>query len=99
MDSATLRQFEAKEAYLAVAPVKMPNFFTYLGANGAPISPMVVMIEFQCDYIIKCIQKLQREYIKSMMPKLEVKDDFVDFVEKFFLKTVLSDDCANWMKS
>ncbi|CAG9981778.1 unnamed protein product [Clonostachys byssicola] len=87
------------EAYLSVMPVKMPNLFLYLGPNGAPQSTMVVMIEFQCDYMIACIQKLQREYLKSMVPKEEAKNDFIRYADEFFSKTVLTEDCASWFKS
>ena len=87
------------EAYLGVAPVKMPNLFLYLGPNGAPNSTMVVMIEFQCDYMIKCVQKLQREHLRSMTVRQEAKDDFVRYADDFFAKTVLTDDCASWFKS
>ncbi|KAM0820834.1 putative Sterigmatocystin biosynthesis monooxygenase stcW [Seiridium cardinale] len=83
------------EAYLSIMPCKMPNFFLYLGPNGAPLSTMIVMIEFQCDYMIKCIQKLQREYLKTMVPKASAKDDFVKYADKFFAKTVLTEDCAS----
>ncbi|TID03888.1 putative sterigmatocystin biosynthesis monooxygenase stcW [Colletotrichum higginsianum] len=87
------------EAYLSIMPVKMPNLFLYLGPNGAPNSTMVVMIEFQCDYMIKCVQKLQREHLGSMVPKAEAKDDFVRYADRFFDGTVLTEDCASWFKS
>ncbi|KAH7376842.1 cyclohexanone monooxygenase [Plectosphaerella cucumerina] len=87
------------EAYLSIMPVKMPNLFLYLGPNGAPNSTMIVMIEFQCDYMIKCVQKLQREHLRSMVPKVEAKDDFVRYADKFFDGTVLTEDCASWFKS
>ncbi|KAF2015162.1 FAD/NAD(P)-binding domain-containing protein [Aaosphaeria arxii CBS 175.79] len=87
------------EAYLSIMPVKMPNLFLYLGPNGAPNSTMIVMIEFQCEYMIKCVQKLQREHLKWMVPKVEAKDDFVKYADKFFDKTVLTESCASWFKS
>lgn len=58
------------EAYLAVAPANMPNFFTFLGPNGGPgIGSTVPFLEAECRYMIKCVQKLQREWLKSMTPK------------------------------
>lgn len=87
------------QAYLSIMPTHMPNFFLYLGPNGSPNSTMVVMIEFQCAYMIKCIQKLQREYLKSMVPKAEAQDDFIKYADKFFATTVLSERCASWIKS
>lgn len=87
------------EAYLSLIPVKMPNFFMYLGPNGAPFSTMIVMIEFQCDYMVKCIQKLQRECLRSMVPKVQAKDDFVRYADRFFAKTVVAEECASWFKT
>ncbi|ETS85705.1 hypothetical protein PFICI_03730 [Pestalotiopsis fici W106-1] len=87
------------EAYLSIMPCHMPNLFLYLGPNGAPLSTMIVMIEAQCDYMIKCVQKLQREHLRSMTPKVAAKDDFVRYADAFFSKTVLAEDCAAWFKS
>ena len=55
------------EAYLSICAPKMPNYFMYLGPNGGPgTGSNVHYLENVCEYMIKCIQKLQQEYIKSM---------------------------------
>ncbi|KAH7339230.1 hypothetical protein BKA66DRAFT_435055 [Pyrenochaeta sp. MPI-SDFR-AT-0127] len=57
------------EAYMGVAVPQMPNFFMYLGPAGAPGSgSFVTMLEFVVEYIVKCVKKLQREYIDSLEP-------------------------------
>jgi len=56
------------EAYLSICPPKMPNLFMYLGPNGGPGAGSTIhMLEWVCDYMVQCVQKIQREYIKSMV--------------------------------
>jgi cation diffusion facilitator CzcD-associated flavoprotein CzcO len=55
------------EAYLGLCAVKTPNMFFILGPNGAPAASMIQMAEFQMNYIVKAIKKIQREHIKSMV--------------------------------
>lgn len=58
------------EAYLSIAPENMPNYFLFLGPNGGPgLGSAVPFLENEAKYMIKCIQKLQREWYKSMLPK------------------------------
>ncbi|KAI9730358.1 MAG: hypothetical protein M1834_005868 [Cirrosporium novae-zelandiae] len=54
-------------AYLSMCPEKMPNFYIFLGPNSVPSAGSTIyMIESYCEYMIKCVQKLQRERLKSM---------------------------------
>lgn len=58
------------EAYLSMCPAKMPNYFIYLGPNGGPgTGSTIIMLEQVADYICKSVSKLQREGLKSMVPK------------------------------
>lgn len=71
-DKASLREQweEIPEAYLSMAPENMPNYFLFLGPNGGPgLGSAVPFLENEAKYMIKCIQKLQREWYKSMCPK------------------------------
>ncbi len=55
---------------MAIASEKMPNYFMFLGPNGGPgLGSAVPFLENEGKYMIKVIQKIQREYIKSMIPK------------------------------
>jgi cation diffusion facilitator CzcD-associated flavoprotein CzcO len=57
-------------AYFSLNPPKMPNMFTVFGPNSAPFAASIVhTFEGASHYIIKCIQKIQLEYIKSMVCK------------------------------
>lgn len=71
-DGASLQDqwADIPEAYLSMAPEKMPNYFIFLGPNGGPgLGSAVPFLENEAKYMIKCIQKLQREWYKSMVPK------------------------------
>lgn len=60
---------EMPEAYLSMAPRLMPNYYVFLGPNGGPgLGSTVPFLELQARYMIQIIQKIQREYIKSMVP-------------------------------
>lgn len=58
------------EAYLAMAPEDMPNYYLFLGPNGGPgVGSTVPFLENQAAYMINCIKKIQREWIKTMVPR------------------------------
>jgi hypothetical protein len=58
-----------------------------------------MMIESLGAYIIKCIRKLQKENIASMVVKRARQDDFIAYVDEYFKGTVFSDDCRSWYKN
>jgi hypothetical protein len=60
---------------------------------------LTVVMEAEGDYIVKCIRKLQKEDYASMMPKKSRVQDFSEFVEEYFKKTVYVDNCRSWYKS
>lgn len=61
---------EEPVAYMSVCPPQMPNLFLFVGPNGAPgAGSTIQMSECAGEYIIKCIQKLQREKLKTIVPK------------------------------
>ncbi|KAK6208153.1 hypothetical protein LQW54_007061 [Pestalotiopsis sp. IQ-011] len=64
------------EAYLSLMPCHMPNLFLFPGP-GADAPPMTALAEARCEYMVKCLQKLQRERLRSMVPTAAARDDFV----------------------
>ncbi|KIX06719.1 uncharacterized protein Z518_04695 [Rhinocladiella mackenziei CBS 650.93] len=87
------------EAYMSTCPPCMPNMFIYFGPNGGPMTgSTILMLEWVCDFAIAAIQKLQREYIKSLVVKPEANQDFSRHVDKFFAKTVFTQPCNSWFK-
>lgn len=57
------------QAYMGVAVPNMPNHFMFLGPASAPASgSFIPTLEVIMQYIIQCVQKLQRESYASMEP-------------------------------
>jgi hypothetical protein len=56
------------------------------------------VIEIITRYVEKCIAKLQREDLKSLMPKQEAVDDFKRHRELFLKRTAWNSPCRSWFK-
>jgi hypothetical protein len=87
------------EAYLSMCPSKMPNYFVYLGPNGGPgTGSTLVFIEAITEYICKAVKKLQREGLKSMVPKDHAIKQFGQYVDEYMKGIVYSQNCSAWFK-
>ena len=87
------------ECYFGIFPPKMPNHFRFLGPNGGPgTGSLIHLVECACEYMIKCVQKLQREYIKSMVVSKRANDLFSSHLDRYFTKTIYTQPCKSWMK-
>jgi hypothetical protein len=87
------------ECYFGILPPKMPNMFRFLGPNGAPgTGGLVHLVETACEYMIMAIQKLQREYIKSIVVKQERMTMLSKHIDNYFSKTIYTQPCKSWMK-
>ena len=63
--------------------------FQISGPNsGVATGSLIMTIEAQSDYVVACIQKLQRQRIKYMVPKKKAVDDFQAYLDSYFPKTV-----------
>jgi len=77
----------------------MPNLFLMFGPNSAPFAGSIVHVfEAAAGYIIKCIQKMQREYIKSMVVKPAALKAWIKHVDYHMGRTTLSASCVTWFK-
>lgn len=77
----------------------MPNYMIFLGPNGAPPSGSTVLaIESECDYMVKVIQKCQREGYKSIEVKLDALKAFSGYIDSYMPRTVYSKPCKSWFK-
>jgi hypothetical protein len=72
-----------------------PNYFMQTGPNfSVGNGNMIIVFEKINEYFVKCIQKIQREGIRSMEIKREAVQDFYEFTEAYFPKTVYSQDVS-----
>ncbi|OAG37828.1 hypothetical protein AYO21_07934 [Fonsecaea monophora] len=86
-------------SYLGIFPPEMPNMMRFIGPNGAcGTGGLLLVIEYACEYMIKTVQKAQREYIKAVVPKPEAIRMFVEHTDAYFTKTIYTQPCKSWMK-
>lgn len=85
--------------YLSVCLDEFPNCFHSFGPNsGLYGGSLLAILERQVDYAVMATLKLQRERLKSMVVKREAVDDFDEYLEAYFPKTVHSERCRSWYK-
>ena len=88
------------ETYLSMCMDGYPNFFTILGPNSLiGTGSLTMILESECDYIIKCVRKLQRENIRSMDVKTERVKDFSRYCGEYFKQSVYLDGCTSWYRN
>jgi cation diffusion facilitator CzcD-associated flavoprotein CzcO len=85
--------------YMSLAVHGFPNWFQFLGPNsGVGAGSLLVLIEKQVDYAVEAVGKIQREWIKSMEPTKDAVDDFDEYLEAYFPRTVFGQKCKSWYK-
>lgn len=83
--------------YMGAATPGFPNLFFVHGPYSAgPSGTVTHCVEVQLTHYSKILRKMSREGIKSMVPKKKAADDFVEYCDAFFAKTVLVDGCSSW---
>ncbi|KAF9891223.1 hypothetical protein FE257_004787 [Aspergillus nanangensis] len=79
------------QAYMGVTVPNMPNYFMFLGPAAAPATgSFIPTLEATADYVIKCIQKLQREGYGSLEPRTSALVAFNQYMDDYFEKTVFT---------
>lgn len=86
---------EFPKHYMSMAiDSEFPNYFVVNGPNSSLGSgSLLVMFEREVDYVVQCIDKMQREHIKAMAPKHDAVVDFMEYVKTYFPKTVYGQPC------
>ncbi|KAJ7728265.1 FAD/NAD-P-binding domain-containing protein [Mycena maculata] len=83
------------EAYLSLAVDGFPNMFLIYGpGSGLNTGSIHVMLENQVGYVVKAVQKIQRERLKTMEPKKEATADWMEH-----RRTVYTEACNSWYKT
>lgn len=90
-------EYDFPYTYLGVATPGFPNLFFIQGPHGGgPSGTVPHSAETQITYFAKLLRKASREGIKSITASTQAANDFVQYSDAFFAKTVLSDDCSSW---
>ncbi|KAF2718735.1 putative flavin-binding monooxygenase [Polychaeton citri CBS 116435] len=83
--------------YIGLATPGFPNLMFLHGPNGAGASGTVPhSIETQVAYMAKVLRKVAFQGIRTIAPLKAAADDFVEYCDAFFPRTVLSQNCSSW---
>ena len=90
-------EFGFPYSYLGIATPGFPNLFFIHGPNAAGHSGIFPHgVENQVTYISRLLRKISGQGIKTLVPSKAAADDFVEYCDTFFPKTVLTEDCSSW---
>ncbi|KAL4927567.1 flavin-containing monooxygenase [Aspergillus undulatus] len=88
------------ENYLSLAVDGFPNYFICLGPNAAlGEGNLLLLIEKEIDYITYCLDKMQRDNIRSMNVRKEAVEQFTKHCDQYFSRTVFGMECRSWYKA
>lgn len=83
--------------YLGVATPGFPNLGFIHGPNASGWSGTVPHNdENQITYLARLLRKISTQGIRTAMPSRAAADDFVEYADKFFPRTVLTEECSSW---
>ena len=86
--------------YLSVCTASFPNFFHSLGPNsGLGNGNLIVVIEAIRSYIAQILRKLAYENVRTIEPKPRAVQNFTNYCDAFFKRTVFSATCNSWYKA
>jgi cation diffusion facilitator CzcD-associated flavoprotein CzcO len=87
---------QGAEAYLGITVSGFPNFFMIYGPNTNTFNSIIVMIEAQVAYILKCIRRLRRRRARFMTVRAEVQARFNAEVQRAMASTVWGSGCRSY---
>lgn len=83
--------------YLGVATPHFPNLLYIGGPYSSGHSGTVPNgIENQTTYIAKVLRKVRGQGIQTITPSQQAADDFVEYCDAFYPRTVWSANCRSW---
>jgi len=83
--------------YLGLASPSFPNLLFSHGPNATGHSGTVPnQIETQLVYIARLLRKISQQKIRTFSPSQEATDDFIEYSDTFFSRTVWSEKCSSW---
>lgn len=88
------------KTYLGVCTDNFPNFFQSLGPNtwqGG--GSLLIMMETVHDYMGQILRKLAYGNITTIEPKRKQVENFTNYCDEYFKRTVFSANCVSWYKT
>ncbi|KAK2592767.1 hypothetical protein QQS21_009539 [Conoideocrella luteorostrata] len=100
-DGLNLRQKYAvrPKSYLGLCTDGFPNFFQSLGPNSFQgAGSLLVMIEQIHLYVGQILRRMSTGNIKTIEPKRKQVENFTNYCDEYFQKTVYTTHCISWYK-
>ncbi|KAL6251201.1 hypothetical protein RBB50_001409 [Rhinocladiella similis] len=86
-------------AYMSHSVPEFPNYFFIGGPNSATGGgSLLIIFESIIGYVVKAVQKLSREHLRSIEVKPSALDGWNRYLDVYFPRTVHVDDCTSWYK-
>ncbi|KAF2993663.1 hypothetical protein E8E13_000449 [Curvularia kusanoi] len=86
------------ESYLGVSVARLPNFFGFSMPNFPVIGSAVPAYEMASDYIVRVIDRLQCDNLKSVCVKDSAQTELNKWVQSRMPKMIFSSECKSWWK-
>jgi cation diffusion facilitator CzcD-associated flavoprotein CzcO len=91
---------EGAEAYLGVAVAGFPNLFLLYGPNtNLGHHSVVILIESQVEYVMKCLARLGRERLRALVVKADVQARYNRELQRRLADKVWDAGCTSWYKT
>ncbi|KAM0346545.1 hypothetical protein ACHAP4_011681 [Fusarium culmorum] len=88
------------EAYLGMAVDGFPNCLMIGGPNtGLGSGSLTSVFEAQANYAVKLLRKMQKEDYATFEVDSKRVEDFGQYIDEYFKRTVFTDDCSSWYKT
>ncbi|KAF1850359.1 FAD/NAD(P)-binding domain-containing protein [Cucurbitaria berberidis CBS 394.84] len=91
---------DTPESYLGLACPDFPNWIISVGPtwpveNGSVTGPLFAVAE----YTVQIIKKMQRDHIKSWVPRQDITNRFNEHTQEWVKYSVWKDECRSWYKN
>ncbi|KAF4465021.1 FAD-dependent pyridine nucleotide-disulfide oxidoreductase [Fusarium albosuccineum] len=88
------------KSYLGLCTDNFPNFFQSLGPNSFQgAGSLLIMMEYTHQYMAKILHRLAYGNVRTIEPKRRQVENFTNYCDEYFQKTVYTSDCISWYKT
>ncbi|EEU48334.1 uncharacterized protein NECHADRAFT_75799 [Fusarium vanettenii 77-13-4] len=88
------------KSYLGLCTDNFPNFFQSLGPNTFPgTGNLLIIMEHAHQYMAKILHRLAYGNVRTIEPKRRQVDNFTNYCDEYFERTVYTTDCISWYKT
>lgn len=88
------------KTYLGLCTNNSPNFFQSLGPNSFQgAGSLLIMMEQAHKYMAEILRRMALGNMKTIQPKRKHVNNFSDYCDEYFRRTVYTADCVSWYKT